>query len=132
MNNALTVIWFMAGVTALSLLITSWCLWTVITAKSAWKRTEKLLSASSTRSLIELEAAVASLESTCSSNSTTIKRLSSRIGMQDVRERRSQESPRPPPNASPGEMKRWLQKGLASGSLKVLRDGHQSSNAEGG
>lgn len=103
----------------LSLASMSCALWAVITVRSRLRELQALLNARSTRSLVELEAAVASLESTCSSNSTTIKRLSSRIGMQDVRERRRAD----PQPSTPAETKIWLRRGLANGSLKVIRDG---------
>ena len=78
----------------------------------------------STRSLRQLDSVVVSLESALAANTTTLRRLSSRIGMQDVRERRKQESEEQMPlNLSPQEQKAWLRRQLRAGKLRVVRDG---------
>lgn len=113
--------WQQWALLGLHLTLASLSCWSAITARSALKALRKKLDERSTRSLAELEAAVASLESASSSTSTTIRRLSSRLGMQDVRARRKAESP--PENLTPAERKAWLRRGLQSGQLQILHDG---------
>jgi len=70
-----------------------------------WAR-KQVASPPSDAKLIELAVDQASLSSTVQSLATTIKRLSSRSGMQDIRERRSQSGP-PPPGASKRELREY-------------------------
>lgn len=93
-----------------------------ITARSALRELRRRLAQRSTRSLRELDSAVASLESSLASNTTTLRRLTSRIGMQDMRARRNEESAPEPPNMTPAERKVWLKTQLNKGKLTVVRD----------
>lgn len=111
---------------ALNLVLASLSLSAATMARSYLQAVRKLLDAASSRSLIELEAAVASLESAQSVNSTTLRRLSSRIGMQDVRARQKAESE---PELTPSERKARLRRDLATGKLRVVRD-NPSTTAE--
>lgn len=123
------MLWVQVSMLVLGSILTSLSGWAAITARSRLKALQKLLAERSTRSLAELEAAVASLESASSSTSTTLRRLSSRIGMQDVRARRKAESP--PVNATPAERKAWLRRGLQTGQLQILSDGLPTTRREG-
>lgn len=112
------------GLLALNLLLTSCSVTAAIMARSSYRALSKALQTQSARSLIELEAAVASLESASSSTSTTLRRLSSRLGMQDVRARRKEASASTmPSNLTPSEQKAWLRRGLQQGQLQIIRDG---------
>lgn len=104
-------------VTFLNLALTSCALWAAITARSSLKALRLKLAERSTRSLAAVDAAMRELESTVSSLSRTMKRISSRLGMQDVRARRTQELDLTGPLT-----KQQLRKALASGQLRVLSD----------
>ena len=69
------------------------------------------------------DAEIASMSATLGSLSTTVRRLSSKYGMQDVRARRKEESPRMPADLTPSEKKAWLRRELQAGRLQVSRDG---------
>lgn len=114
---------------ALNFFLVSLSVGAAITARSALRELRRKLAERSTRSLRELDSAVASLESSLASNTTTIRRLTSRIGMQDVRERRSQASPTMPSDLSPAEKKAWLRRHLADGKLRVIRDDPTAANS---
>jgi len=111
----------------LNLFLASCALWAAITAKSTLKELRRKLAERSTRSLHELDSEVTALASAQASNAKTLKRLSSKIGMQDFRERQRAE-PELPANASPAERKIWLRKGLAHGTLRVVRDNPAAGN----
>lgn len=111
--------WLILG---LNLLLASCALWAAITARSHLKALTRLLSESSTRSVKQLDAEVAELTSGLSSISTTVKRLSSRIGMQDLRERRATSSQGQLPQ-DPKMRKSQLKMELAQGKAVVIRDG---------
>jgi len=113
---------------ALNLALTSCSLWAAITARSCLKALRLKLAERSTRSLRQLEAEICSHDATLSSISTTLRRLSSRYGMQAVRERQKLESEQIPLNLSPAERKARLRQGLKDGKLKVVRDSHQVSD----
>lgn len=102
-----------------NLLLASCSLWAAITVRSTYAELRRRLAERSTRSLREIDAAVAAVESALASNTTTLRRLSSRIGMQDVRARRKEASEIP---ESPVERKAWLRKNLSAGNLRVIRD----------
>lgn len=120
------VLWWIA--LSLSLVLASFAISVAITAQSRLKELHRKLESPSMRSLHELEAAVAACESTCSSLSTTLRRLSSRIGMQDMRARRAQasvlESEMP---TDPAAKKAWLRTQLAKGKLRVVKDREQGA-----
>lgn len=115
-------------VTSLNLFLVSLSLLAAITARSALRQLRRKLAERSSRSLRELDAQVASLELALASNVTSVRRLSSKIGMRDVRERQREESAnQPPPNLTPAEVKIWLRKNLQAGKLRVVRDGAATS-----
>lgn len=116
--------WVLLG---LNFLAVSLSVLAAITARSYLRELRRRLSARSTRSLRELDTAVASLDSSLSSITKTLRRLSSKIGMQDVRERRKGESEPMPEGLSPAERKAWLRRNLSAGKLHVIRDNPQSS-----
>lgn len=111
----------------LNLALTSCSLWLAITVRSGSKDVRRLLESTSTRSLKSLDGEVTELAASLSSISATVRRLSSRIGMQDVRARRKEESVDsglPPLTEAPSLRKAKLREGLAKGTLQVVRDGH--------
>lgn len=94
-----------------------------IMAARSLRALRRRLAERSTRSLLQLDTQVANLESSLSSMSTTLRRLSSRQGMQDLRARRKVESAEQMPmNLSPAERKAWLRKEIAKGNLIVVKD----------
>lgn len=103
----------------LNLSLASFALWAAITAKSTLKACTQLLAASSTRSLHQLDVEVTDLTSALSSITTTVRRLSSRIGMRDLRERIAENEKEP---SDPSARKVWLRDQLRQGKLKVVRD----------
>lgn len=109
----------------LNLVLASCALLAAIMASWSLRALRKKLAERPTRSLRELEAEIASHDATLSSISMTLRRLSSRYGMQAVRERQKQESEQIPLNLSPAERKARLRQGLSNGKLKIVRDGHQ-------
>lgn len=115
--------WVLLG---LNLVLASCALWAAITARSCLRALRLKLAERSTRSLRELESWVSGLDAACAANSTTLRRLSSRIGMQDVRARQKAESE--PANMTPAERKAWLRRKLQSGELKVHRDNPAEGN----
>jgi len=115
----------------LNLLLASCSLVAAITVAFTWRAQRLRLDAHSTRSLSELDSVVAALELSLASNSTTLRRLSSRIGMQALRERRKGESETDQPPADPRARKAWLQQNLRLGKLRVVRDGGSAAADEG-
>jgi len=105
----------------LNFALTSCALWAAITANSKLKELQRTLDARSNRSLQQLDAEVTALSTALSSLSTTTRRLSSRLGMQDVRARRREVSEEEPTN--PAEKKAWLRRQLQEGKLRIVRDG---------
>lgn len=110
----------------LNFCLTSFGLWAAITANSSLKELRRLLATRSTRSLQQLDVEMAELSSALSSLSTTTRRISSRIGMQDVRARRKPELDPTQPMT-----KQELRAGLASGQLRVLNDNQAADAAQG-
>lgn len=113
----------------LNLIGLSCSLWAGITAKSRYEAVRKLLDSSSARSLAAVDAEVLSLAASLSSVTTTVRRLSSRIGMQATRERQKAESM--PENLTPAERKAWLRRGLQTGQLQIHRDGSPPTTSKG-
>lgn len=112
-----------AGLTLLNLLLASCALWAAITAKSCLKALHRKLEAPSIKSWQEFDAELSSQAAALSSVSKTVRRLSSRIGMQDVRERQKQGSAQLNLDGlSPAEKKAQLRRALASGKLRPIRD----------
>lgn len=103
--------------TGLNLLAMSFGFLAAITARWYWKDLRRRLALRSTRSLQQLDAELAALSSTVSSLSVTTRRISSRIGMQDVRARRSAALDPTAPMT-----KAQIRAALASGQLRVLSD----------
>lgn len=112
-----TIAWVLCS---LSFLAASFAWWAAIMARSTLRELRRRLAERSTRSLQELDSEISNLTLGYASCTKTLKRLSSRLGMQDVRERRSQELEPPPTN--PQERKAYLRKNLAAGKLRVVRD----------
>lgn len=124
MSNEMTLFLVLLLFTSTFFLATfAW--WAVTTAKSTLRQATQLLNSSSARSLKQLDSEVASLELSYASLSQTVKSLRSRIGMQDLRARRAQESApeseTPPPD--PQARKAWLRQQLQKGKLRIVRDG---------
>lgn len=115
-----TLFWLL---TALNLVAVSCAWWAATMARSHLRVLRRKLAERSTRSLRQLDAEIVSLSTAVSSISTTVKRLSSRVGMRDVRERRKEELESMPANLTPAEKKAWLRRGLQRGSLQIVRDG---------
>ena len=105
--------------TALNLVLASLSLVAAITARSHLTELRRRLASRSTRSLAVLDSEVTSLSTAFSSLSATVKRLSSKTGMQELRARRSAELELP---TTPAERKIALKKALAEGKIHVLRD----------
>lgn len=102
----------------------SWLLWAVITVRSHLRALTKRLDDASIRSSAHLAADVAELNVALTSLSTTVKRLSSRNGMQDMRERRRAESTASEElSQDPQIRKSQLRLMLANGTKRVIRDG---------
>lgn len=131
MSNELTL-FLCLGALCCSFFLATFAWWAVTTARSTLRQATTLLSSSSARSLKQLDSEVASLELSYASLSQTVKSLRSRIGMQDLRARRAQESAPEPetPPASPQARKEWIRKQLQMGKLRVVRDGSASTAAE--
>lgn len=111
------------ALTFLNFLLASCAGLAVITVRRQLQALRRMLAERSTRSLTQLDAEVAELSSSFSSLSTTVKRLSSRIGMQDVRERRKEASlPSNFDSLSPAQRKDVLRKKLANGEMRAVRD----------
>jgi len=70
-----------------------------------------------------LEAEVTELTSAFSSTSKTLRRLSSRYGMQELRQNATSQQEQMPLNLTPPERKAWLRRAIAEGRIKVIRDG---------
>lgn len=108
---------------SLNLLLASFAFWMATTARSRLKELRTLLASRSMRSLAQLDAELTELSSAFSSLATTQRRLSSRIGMQDVRGRQREASlPANFETLSPAERKQVLRKKLADGSLRAISD----------
>lgn len=114
---------------SLNLCLASFAAWAAITARSTLKELRQRLAARSTRSLMQLDVVVSEHESALSSMSTTLRRLSSRIGMQDVRARQKLESA--PLPTDPTQRKAALRKQLQQGQLRVIHDRSGAQSAEG-
>lgn len=94
-----------------------------ITVLRALKRETERLAKHSTRSLSELNAEVASLESSFESLAKTVKRIGSRNDIQARREQTKQASlPANFNSMSPAERKAILRSKLAEGSMQAIRD----------
>lgn len=106
--------------TLVNLALTICGLWAAITASSTLKRCRKLIESSSMRSLTQLDAETAALASSLSSLSTTVKRLSSRNGMRELRASRA--TTKPALSSDPKIRKAQLREGLANGTLRVISD----------
>lgn len=119
-------------VTFLNLALTSCGLWAAITARSSWRALRQRLAERSMRSLRQLDAEMTELASSVSSQSATIRRLTSRLGMQDVRARRKEESSSTSRTLSPDPTvrKSQLRQLLSEGKLRVQRDGAGAAPAE--
>jgi hypothetical protein len=83
----------------------------MLRARSSLHQLLRLTRSSSTRSLQQLDAEVAALQSTCTSLSATVKRLSARYGMADMRARRSAEASVAVEKATKAELRRALREG---------------------
>lgn len=119
--------WVLIG---LNFALASCALWVAIMASSTLKRLTKLVAARSSRSLAQLDAELTSLSSAFSSMSRTVRNLNSRIAMRDARARTKEELSSEPEPKDPVARKAWLRKGLAKGTLRVIRDGAPSAAAE--
>lgn len=118
---------------SLNCIILSLNVWAAITVKSTYAALQRRLAMPSSRSLAEQDAELTSLATALSSLSTTVKRLSSREGMRDVRERRRAESePQQltiPAHLVGPERKARLRQMMAAGKLVPVRDGvHQPAD----
>lgn len=113
--------------TLLNLAAASCAWWAAITASSTLKALRQKLAERATRSLRALDVEMAELTSSVSSLSSTMRRISSRIGMQDVRARRKAESTLDPTQPL---TKAELRRALQTGQLRVLRDGEAVGPAE--
>lgn len=111
-------------VTSLNLVLTSCALWAAITASSSLRALRRKLAERATRSLAQLDAEMTEQASKLSSLSVTTRRISSRIGMQDVRARRT--AALDPTKLTKSE----LRAGLATGQLRVLSDRQAAAAAE--
>lgn len=77
----------------------------IAAALAVWSfvRVRKLLQGASTRSLAQLSSEVAELTSASESLLAQHRRLSARVGMREVRQRREEEREQQPPDADIGE-----------------------------
>lgn len=75
--------WFSFAATSLSCVALAASLW-------CWWRVQKLLRGASAKSLLQLSTEVAELLSACESLGAQQRKLSSRVGMREVRERRAE------------------------------------------
>lgn len=87
----------------------------VTMARSSLLELRRRLAARSSRSLMQLDAEVTNLTSTCASLSSSLRRVTSRQGMQDVRARQKQELKLP--ENDPAARKRALKDALARGLI---------------
>lgn len=115
MKSTEVLLW---AVTLLNFLLTSCGLWAAIMARSYLRALRLKLAQRSTRSLAQVDAATTELASTVSSLSQTMRRLSSRAGMQDVRARQKLLSSVDPQTMT----KEQLRQALRTGQLRVFRD----------
>lgn len=116
------------ALTLLNLAMTSFAAWAAITARSSLRELRRRLAERSTRSLRQLDAEVAAIASSVSSLSTTTRRISSRLGMQDVRARRREQTSS---SLDPSKMsKSQLRLALQTGQLRAIRDGQGHPAAE--
>lgn len=113
--------WLLLGLNLVGVIL-SW--WAATTAKSALREFRRSLASSSARSLTALDAEVSNLAVSLSSITTTVRRLSSRIGMQDSRARGGSTENLP---ENPQERKAAIRRGLAKGELVVIRDNPAAS-----
>lgn len=111
-------IWVMWLIFCLSLATSVWLLWSTRTWCLRFRAT--LLSECSARSLPELNAEVVSLRLSVASLATSLKRLSAREGMRDLRERRRDQGSSSSSPVTPKEALR--QKARQQGLLSDLSD----------
>lgn len=78
-----------------------------------------VMTKTSDAALAAINADLAESFSTLEKLTTTVKRLSSRAGMQDVRERRSTQDP-PPPGASKAELRAFYADKLPGAHLRTV------------
>lgn len=103
--------------------LASCAVWAAITARSTLKALRRTLAAPATRSLQQLDSEITALSDALSSMQTTQRRLSSRVGMQDLRARRRGDTDGATDEPTdPAQRKAWLRKQLQSGKLRVVRD----------
>lgn len=114
--------WVLASLIVLNLVLATFAWWAATTAKSVLKRVTQLLASSSSRSLAQLDADLTQQSAALSSLSTTCRRLSSRLGMQDVRARRKEESVEERQPEDPVGRKMWLRRQLSLGKMRVIHD----------
>lgn len=69
---------------------TSWSFVALVGSLWCWSRVRKLLHGASVRSLAQLSTEVAELQSACASLAAQQRKLSNRVGMREVRERREE------------------------------------------
>lgn len=110
------------ALTTLNLILVSFALWAAITVRSHWKAFKRLLGARSTKSLAQLTTDIIELQSAFDAMSTTLKRLASRQGMRDLRERRREESTLAQLPVEPRARKEALKTALAKGQLTIVKD----------
>ena len=95
----------------------------VTTVSSISKEVTRLIDSASMRSLQQLDAALTEQESSLSSLNATVRRLSSRLGMQDSRARQKQEQlPANFEQLPPAQRKQILRTKLAKGELTAVKD----------
>lgn len=108
---------------AVTCAVACWRLASRFTALQKWAR-GLVLTKTSDAALAAINADLAESFSTLEKLTTTVKRLSSRHGMQDMRERRSTQDP-PPPGASKAELRAFYADKIPGAKL------HSVPNNEG-
>jgi hypothetical protein len=116
-------------VTALNLTAMSCALWAAIMARSYLRALRKKLAERATRSLHQLDAEVTELTSSISKLSVTTRRISSRIGMQDVRAR-ARSTSSPSLSSDPKMRKAQIREALATGQMRVVNDSQSPSSGQ--
>jgi hypothetical protein len=99
------------------------------TALAKWAR-GLVTTKTSDAALAQINADLAESFSTLEKLTTTVKRLSSRHGMQDMRERRSTQGP-PPPGASKAEVRKYYLVGKTPSEIAAMHKPdtqHEESN----
>lgn len=84
--------------------LASWSCACTAAAVFCWFRVRKLLVGASARSIATLSMEVSELTSVCASLDDRLKRLNSRIGMREIREKRAAEPPATPDSSPPGDV----------------------------